>query len=191
MRLLRQAERRRMPWKNGGGTSIEIAVHPPGSDLAHFDWRLSMATVTDDGPFSIFDEVDRTLCLLEGASLDLEIAGQEHHRLTPDSPPLSFPADAVATARLENGAISDLNVMTRRGVCRHRVVERTLSGRTEIDLSGTWNAIFLTGRCFIEAQTFCEEAVANDVLVSNSAISSVVAPSHESLKIYMIEIFNL
>ena len=50
-----------MPWKNGGGETAEIAVSPPGAALDDFDWRLSMARVETDGPFSAFPGIDRTL----------------------------------------------------------------------------------------------------------------------------------
>jgi hypothetical protein len=58
--LLRAADHRTMPWKNGGGETTEIAVSPPHAGLADFDWRISMAKVASDGSFSIFPEIDRT-----------------------------------------------------------------------------------------------------------------------------------
>ncbi|TNC10034.1 HutD family protein [Methylobacterium terricola] len=121
MRLLKAADHLRMPWKNGGGETAEIAVHPPGTGLGGFDWRVSMAVVAMDGPFSVFPGIDRTLALLDGEGMDLAIEGHGAHRLTPASPPLAFPGDAATTARLAAGPITDLNVMTRRSACRQRV----------------------------------------------------------------------
>ena len=66
MRLIGPADYRHMPWKNGGGVTIEIAVSPSGSSLDTFDWRVSMATVIEPGPFSSFPGIDRTLCVLTG-----------------------------------------------------------------------------------------------------------------------------
>ena len=63
------------PWKNGGGVTRQIACFPTGSSLSDFDWRLSMAEVAQDGPFSCFEGVDRRLCILAGAGLDLRLAG--------------------------------------------------------------------------------------------------------------------
>ena len=57
-----------MPWKNGGGTTIEIAVSPHGAGLDDFDWRVSMAHVASHGPFSLFPNIDRTLAVLSGAA---------------------------------------------------------------------------------------------------------------------------
>ena len=45
MRTLREADYRRMPWKNGGGETIEMMVSPAGASFDTFDWRVSMAYV--------------------------------------------------------------------------------------------------------------------------------------------------
>ena len=66
MRILRAESYRRMPWKNGGGETTEIAVSPEGAGLDDFDWRVSMARVESSGPFSLFAGIDRTLAILEG-----------------------------------------------------------------------------------------------------------------------------
>ena len=120
-RILRSPDHRRMPWKNGRGETIEVAVHPEGAGLADFGWRVSMAGVTTDGDFSVFSGIDRTLAVLTGAGIALQVQGQGLHRLTPRSEPLAFPADVPSAARLIDGPITDLNVMTRRGAFRHRL----------------------------------------------------------------------
>jgi uncharacterized protein len=51
MRVLTPSDYKRMPWKNGGGETTEIAVFPPGASLDAIAWRLSMASVAADGPF--------------------------------------------------------------------------------------------------------------------------------------------
>jgi environmental stress-induced protein Ves len=110
-----------MPWKNGGGETIEIAVSPDRAPLSDFDWRVSMATVGNDGLFSSFPGIDRTLSILEGAGMTLSIEGRPPKLLTVADPPLSFPADVTTSAKLANGPITDLNVMTRRQTLKHRV----------------------------------------------------------------------
>ena len=127
-RLLRAADHRRMPWKNGGGETVEIAVHPQGAGLADFGWRISMATVASDGPFSLFSGTDRTLAVLSGDGMELSIEGIGDRLLTPGSAPLAFPADAPTTARLTGGPITDLNVMTRRGRFAHAMRRREGEG---------------------------------------------------------------
>ena len=122
MRILRAIDYKRMPWKNGGGETAEIAVSPKDAGLADFDWRISMATVASDGPFSAFADVDRTLTILCGEGMALDIAGK-HLTLTPSSAPHAFPADVATSATLLGGTVVDLNVMTRRGHYIH-VVEK-------------------------------------------------------------------
>jgi environmental stress-induced protein Ves len=114
VRILRASDHKRMPWKNGGGETVEIAVSPEDAGLAGFDWRVSMATVATDGPFSIFPGIDRTLAILDGNGMVLDIDGSAPVLLTTAGDPLAFPADIPVAARLRDGAITDLNVMTRR-----------------------------------------------------------------------------
>ena len=33
------------PWKNGGGTTREVAVSPEGAGLDDFAWRISLAAL--------------------------------------------------------------------------------------------------------------------------------------------------
>ena len=132
MRILRAADYRVMPWKNGGGTTTEIAVSPDGAGLDDFDWRISMARVETSGPFSSFAAIDRTLSVLEGEGIVLDIAGQPPARLTADSAPLAFAGDVPTSAALIGGPIIDLNVMTRRGRMAHGVERRPLSGEIRI-----------------------------------------------------------
>ncbi|WP_442165592.1 HutD family protein, partial [Rhizobium leguminosarum] len=46
---MRAGDHKRMPWKNGKGETVEIAVFPPGASINDFDWSISMATVAEDG----------------------------------------------------------------------------------------------------------------------------------------------
>jgi len=128
MKVLRAAAHKRMPWKNGGGETVEIAVFPKNSALGDFDWRVSMATVATDGPFSIFDGIDRTLSILSGDGMSLAIDGAEPVLLTKASAPLAFSADVPVTATLAGGTITDLNVMTQRSRFEHSVERLAIDG---------------------------------------------------------------
>ncbi|WP_119943509.1 HutD family protein [Neorhizobium sp. NCHU2750] len=135
MKILRALDHRRMPWKNGRGETVEIAVFPDAATVDTFDWRISMATVAEDGPFSVFPEIDRTLSILEGEGMELAIEGRDTTLLTQASAPYPFPADAPTTARLVDGTITDLNVMTRRGRFAHEV--ETITAPASIETSRT------------------------------------------------------
>ncbi|MGZ2486810.1 environmental stress-induced protein Ves [Rhizobium pisi] len=134
MRILRAGDHKRMPWKNGGGETVEIAVSPEDAGLAGFDWRVSMATVATDGPFSIFPGIDRTLAILAGDGMVLDIEGRAPVLLTMASDPLAFPADIPVGARLQNGAITDLNVMTRRAGLAHTLSRVDVDGNRIVAL---------------------------------------------------------
>ena len=145
MRILRAATYRVMPWKNGGGTTTEIAVSPENAGLDDFDWRISMARVESGGAFSTFAGIDRTLAVLEGEGILLDVAGHAPARLTGASAPFSFPGDAPTSAQLVGGPITDLNVMTRRGRMTHKVERLALSDAIEIESVADATVILATG----------------------------------------------
>lgn len=134
MRILRAADHKRMPWKNGGGETTEIAVFPEGAGLDDFVWRVSMARVDGSGPFSSFPGIDRTLAILEGAGIVLHVEGHQDERLTLESAPHPFPADVATSADLIGGSVIDFNVMSRRGAVAHDVTRHS-----EAQVSGTGN----------------------------------------------------
>ena len=125
MQVLRAKNHRVMPWKNGGGSTTEIAVFPPEAGIGEFDWRVSMAGVVEDGAFSSFPDIDRTLAVLAGEGIVLSVEGHAPVRLTRDAAPVSFPGDVATRAALIGGPILDLNVMTWRGRFSHRVARHT------------------------------------------------------------------
>jgi environmental stress-induced protein Ves len=107
-------------WKNGAGLTREIAFG--GASAADFDWRLSIAEVARDAPFSAFPGVDRCITLLTGTGMRLHSHdARVDHALTTLFAPFRFPGDVALDATLVDGACSDLNVMTRRGRFRSQV----------------------------------------------------------------------
>ena len=107
------------PWKNGGGTTQEIASWPQGAALDSFGWRVSIATIAAPGPFSVFAGVDRSITLLEGDGVRLFTHdGRVAHRLDVPHRPFAFSGDDAIDCALLGGASNDFNVMTRRGQWR-------------------------------------------------------------------------
>jgi len=134
MRIVRAADYRRMPWKNGGGATTEVAIAPANATLDDFDWRISMAHVATPGPFSRFPGIDRTLAVLHGHGIRLTVADTPAVTLTPTSPPHVFPGDADAAATLVDGPIDDLNVMSRRDRYRHRMTRHRVTEAIAVPL---------------------------------------------------------
>lgn len=132
MQIVRKSDFCSMPWKNGGGETLEVAVHPSEASVNDFDWRVSIAKVASDGPFSIFPEIERTLSVLDGDGIEFASKTGSTRTLQRGSEPFSFPADQPIDARLLNGPITDLNVMSRRGRFTHRVQRRVIDNTVSI-----------------------------------------------------------
>ncbi|WMT75965.1 HutD family protein [Bradyrhizobium sp. Ash2021] len=125
-----------MPWKNGGGETIEMMVSPAEASFETFDWRISMAHVAVPGPFSLFPNIDRTLSVIEGAGITLALADEDSVSLNWRSEPFRFAGDVAVESLLTAGPIDDLNVMTRRGRCDHRVSRHPVATPTKIGWQG-------------------------------------------------------
>jgi len=115
------ADYRVMPWKNGLGTTTEIAIHPPSADLAGtpFDWRVSMADVNADGDFSLFPGYDRTIMVATGAGMELDFDAAPGQMLQAPGAMTAFSGDRRTHCRLLRGPVRDFNVMSRRGRVEH------------------------------------------------------------------------
>jgi len=131
-----------VPWKNGGGSTTEIAIGPPDSGFEDFDWRVSLATIEKDGAFSSFPGVDRTLALVEGHGMTLEIDG-EPLMVTDTEPVAAFDGSSQVIARLGRGASTDFNAMTRSERCYHTFGRRRLSGASTFVARADVTVLFL------------------------------------------------
>ncbi len=178
MKVLRAKDYKRMPWKNGGGETVEIAIFPEKASLADFDWRVSMATVATDGPFSSFPGIDRTLSILQGKGMRLMIEGRKPALMTGETAPLPFPADVATSATLVDGPIVDLNVMTRRGRLTHSVQRVALDHpRRAESLGGTILVLCHGGAVRLTASDATADLAAGDTAVLTGAASLTIEPA--------------
>jgi environmental stress-induced protein Ves len=122
-----------MPWRNGAGTTHEIMVDDtPGTSSAPFRWRLSMADLTGDGPFSELPDVDRILVLLAGDDVKLMIDGAApaplgHHEA------IAFPGDVPTSLTMAAGTGRDLNLMWDRTRAEGSVAILQIGDEVRID----------------------------------------------------------
>ncbi len=98
-----------MPWRNGAGVTTEVAINA-GGGLQGFDWRVSIADVGQDGPFSAFPGMQRIIAVLEGAGMELTVDGRKHALQGPGQP-YAFSGDSQVESRLLNGPIRDFNLI--------------------------------------------------------------------------------
>jgi environmental stress-induced protein Ves len=140
--LIPYASLSQVPWKNGGGSTTQIAVFPPDAGFEDFDWRVSLATIAEDGAFSEFPGVERTLALVEGHGMTLEIDG-ETMLLSKADPVVAFDGESRVMATLSRGPSTDLNVMTRLDRCYHQFGRRVLSGESRFVARAPVTVLFL------------------------------------------------
>lgn len=116
MELLRADEYRRKRWKNGAGSTHEIAVAPEQPP----PWRLSVAAIDRDAPFSEFGGYDRTMIVVSGQGVVLHFDGGSKASVG-TLRPFAFPGERRVLASLVKGSTQALNVMTARTAYTHRV----------------------------------------------------------------------
>lgn len=124
-RVIAANEYRRERWKNGTGWTREIVRVPDGAD---WNWRLSIAEIEQDGPFSVFEGIERELVLIHGNGLRLQLDGEEVHELHPPHGRLRFAGERVVQGELLDGTTHDFNLMWRRDAVAAELLHRPLVG---------------------------------------------------------------
>ncbi len=115
-------------WKSGGGLTRELLAWPSAAD-----WRirLSVADITADGPFSVFEGVQRWFAVLEGDGVCLTVDGVATE-LRATSPAFDFAGAAGTGCALLGGPTRDFNLMLRGATGRLQRVQGHLNGSLEI-----------------------------------------------------------
>src|SRR5271169_1584989 len=93
----------RVPWKNGAGTTRNLAVSPDGAGFDDFVWRVSLAEVSASGSFSLFPGVDRTILLWEGKGMTLRAGDGAEFGLTTLFEPHALRGETEIEATLVDG----------------------------------------------------------------------------------------
>jgi environmental stress-induced protein Ves len=102
------------PWPNGGGTTREL-LRP-----ADRSWRISLAEIVSDGPFSVFAGQHRLLTVVDGPVLSLDVDGETH--VVEPQRPFAFAGDAEVVASVPEGPVRALNVIADPDVTAHVTV---------------------------------------------------------------------
>jgi len=149
VQLIPASRNRRTRWKNDGGDD-------------DFRWRVSIAEIESDGPFSSFPGIERDLLLLEGNGIELDIDGDAPRRLVQRFERIHFGGEANVHCRLLAGATRDFNVMAQRDDVRADVVARPLVGSMLIfaEAGAEWLIHVLAG--YVDARSGDDRAVRAD-----------------------------
>ena len=102
-----------IPWKNGKGNTIELAIND-GGNLESFEWRLSMASVVEDGVFSDFSGYLRNLILIKGDGIELIHDDKISDKLTTLLSMATFDGSSETVGKLTHHAITDFNIITNQ-----------------------------------------------------------------------------
>ena len=146
-RVIPANDYRRERWRNGAGWTREIYAASANGSSATWDWRLSIAEIESDAPFSTFPGVDRELVLLSGNGLRLRFDDGETHQLDPPHGRLRFSGERTVTGELLDGRTEDFNLMWRRDAVTTRLWHRPLVGPMVVfvDPGSTWVVHLLAG----------------------------------------------
>lgn len=124
-RVIPAMEYRRERWKNGAGWTREIFRFP---EHGAWDWRLSIAEIEQDAPFSCFEGIERELVLLQGNGLRMRFGDGQVVDLHPPHERVRFAGERVVSGELLDGPTQDFNLMWRRRAWRAELLHRPLVG---------------------------------------------------------------
>jgi len=185
VRVIERESYRAMPWKNGGGVTHEIAR---SDDEPSPQWRISLATLEGDGPFSDFAGYDRTIVPIEGA-FALTFEGGRCVQLDGKSEPFRFAGEERVECKLDGGTSRDLNIMTQRSAWSHAVDCKALEW-DELNLpAGTHKFVFvLDGSLEVFAETGAPLVLrAGDTLECDEKAHPALL-AHDAARLLVIEL---
>lgn len=124
------------PWRNGGGVTRTIAT-------CDGQWRISMAEIDCDGPYSRFDGLTRVSLVLRGAGIVLH-SGSGVVKLKPFEA-VEYDGAVAWQAKLIDGPVRVLNVMSANG--RFRVGVQAITDELFVRPGGTAIVVALDSPC--------------------------------------------
>ena len=170
--IVRSGDRDPVPWKNGQGSTREIARRLLGVRGPHFVWRLSVSDIERDADFQTFPGVERSAVLIHGDGLTVDVGGAQHP-LRPFEP-FRFDAAGEAHARLTHGPASILNVLTVTNRMSADVKVVDLSTERALSIAGTTLVVLLSGEAEVYAADGAHGSLAAlDALVARPRVRLV------------------
>lgn len=162
-----------VPWKNGRGTTRELAV---SEDHGRMIWRLSLAEITQDGAFSTFPGLARIHTIVAGQGLLLSggettLAAKPYH-------PLHFDGGLLLTARLLDGACQAFNVIYDPRLVKASA--QILTGNRVITSEGQHAFYVLHGKLNLGSAGHLSSG---EGLVLDQAVSGLMADDAQVLRI--------
>jgi environmental stress-induced protein Ves len=160
-------EYRRERWRNGLGWTREIHAHATAGSPHDWAWRLSIAEIEQDAPFSAFPGIERELVLLSGNGLRLRFDDGEVHELHPPHDRLRFAGERAVTGELLDGPTQDFNLMWRRDMIDAQLWHRPLVGPMVVfaEPGTVWAVHLLAGQA-----RFADDSGLPDLAAADTAL---------------------
>ncbi|GAB2713087.1 HutD/Ves family protein [Arthrobacter bambusae] len=178
MEIIRFAELKPEPWRNGGGVTRELASHPKAASAQDgaWDWRVSIADVGSAGDFSTFPGMERVLTVIDGELLLLTVDGEEHP--LEKYRPFRFSGEAASASALPTGNIRDLNVIARAGEFKGYTSIIELSKKRAHPVFEGQLAVLLEGKASVSPGAEpAESALSAEVSDGSEGGTAAVAPA--------------
>ena len=141
-RVVRRDEVEPQAWANGGGTTRELLRAEDGS------WRVSLADIERDGPFSSFPGRRRLLTVVDGTVLTLVVDGVG--QVVEPRRPFAFDGDSEVIASVPEGPVRALNVIVDPAVVTPFVTVLELGRSSALPIAGDQAVLVLQGRAQVE-----------------------------------------
>lgn len=151
-----------MPWRNGRGSTLEIARGPDAGEA--FAWRLSLADIERSGVFSAYPGYSRALVLVAGRRLRLRYQGHGTCLLDPTNRGTRFDGAWRTRGEIPQGMCRDLSLIVRRGPrgtpVRQPAVVSLERPRRRVLAAGLYAALFVLEGSIAVAQSPRSRALA-------------------------------
>lgn len=177
-------------WKNGGGVTHEIVRENVGSELS---WRLSVAEVNQDGPFSLFPGIDRQIHLLEGNGFRLHANGVRVNTIDYRDQWYAFSGDEPLHCTLIDAGVKDLNMMTARHLWRANVCDTLLiDNDMYVEASDAPTILFCYEPLVLELESHGQFTLQRfDTLVITHGIAATVLAKERQTRFALIQLQSL
>lgn len=179
--LLKHDSYRAMRWRNGRGSTLEIAREPAAGE--EFDWRLSLADIEQDGEFSAYPGCRRALVLVAGKSLHLRFQGHGTCSLDPTRRGARFEGEWKTDCAVPDGRCTDLSLIVRTGsagrrasVVRAPTVLRVASARRVVLSRDLYAALFV-----LDGAVAVSESTSTRARIVRTHDTLLVSPGRERI----------